>query len=167
MEKPVVVERVIQAPRKPEQMKPVLRPVGIRPARASADVDEDWGEVSYRGPALKTDARGVFMVDEAIMSYTVFSGTDKFYFSLETKALNQTFNLYNKVYFGKRYEQRARQELEQLGVKAASRGQLVQQIHKIFKAELETLCREIIDEKKQPETWIPTLKAAVQDHFAR
>ncbi len=129
----MVVERVIQVPRKPEQKKPELRPVVVKPPTASDDVDADWGEVSYRGPALKTEEKGVFMVDEAIMSYSVMSGTDRFYFSLETKALHQTFNLYNKVYFGKRYEQGARQELEKMGVKTASRGQLARQIHKIFK----------------------------------
>ena len=73
-----------------------------------ATEDDDWGEESYRGPELKTEANGVFMVNEAIMSYSIKTGADKFYFSLETKALNQTFNLYNKVYFGKQFAYRRR-----------------------------------------------------------
>ena len=95
LEKEVVVDRVINVPKKQPEPKPVLAFI------PNTDEDADWGEVSYRGPELKAEERGVFMIKEAIMSYCVMSGPDRFYFSLETKALHQTFNLYNEVYFGK------------------------------------------------------------------
>lgn len=167
VEQEVVVPRVIKV-RKEKEKPPAKVPVITPPPMVvAADLDDDWGEDSYRGPALKQEERGVFMVDEAIMSYSIMSGADKFYFSLETKALHQTFNLYNKVYFGKAYEARARQMAEELGVKRLGRSELAKYLHKIFKPELEALCKEIIDEKKQPETWIPTLKEAIKDQFGR
>lgn len=57
--------------------------------------DEEWGELSYRGKELAPVERGVFMVNDAIMSYKimreskggVFKG-DGWWFSLEIKALN-------------------------------------------------------------------------------
>lgn len=116
VEKEVVVDRVIPVPKKqPEpQPKPIL---AVLPNTLE---DDDWGEVSYRGPDLKAEERGVFNINEATMSYSVMSGPEKFYFSIQTKALNQTFNLYNDVYFGKQYEAAAREELAAMGVAAPS-----------------------------------------------
>ena len=131
------------------------------------DLDDNWGEESYRGPDLKIEENGVFMINEAIMSYSVMSGSNRFYFSLETKALNQTFNLYNKVYFGKQYEEAAREELKNLGVSSPTTGKLAKQIHKIFRPQLQALCTQIIDDQKQPEVWIPSLKAAVKENFSK
>jgi hypothetical protein len=50
----------------------------------------------------------VVRINGATMSYAILSGNGKFYFSLETKARHQMFPLYSKVYFGKRYEERAK-----------------------------------------------------------
>lgn len=99
-----MVDRIVQAP--PKKLEPKPAPIlAVIPPTLQED---DWGEVSYRGPDLKIEERGVFNINEATMSYSVMSGPDKFYFSIQTKALNQTFNLYNEVYFGKNYEDAAR-----------------------------------------------------------
>ena len=74
------------------------------------DDDFGWSERSFTGKELFIFERGVFMINDAIMSFKIQRdskrGTysnDSWWFSLEMKAQNQVFNLYNNIQFGKKF----------------------------------------------------------------
>ena len=82
--------------------------------------DDDWGEDSYRGGNdLKLVEQSVFMIKDAIMSFKLYRDStrtryngDQYWFKLETKALNQVFNLYNNIPLGKKYVEKAVNEVK-------------------------------------------------------
>lgn len=105
VERERIVQRQITVPNPPVQpvQKPVAPAIQI-PSMSLGDSysDEDWGEDSYIGKGLNVVKLGVLKIKGATMSYKLFSegertyyNGDKWWFSVETKAENQMFVIYN------------------------------------------------------------------------
>lgn len=114
--------------------------------------EDDW--VEHDKP-VKNECTGIVKVKSAIMTYEIYSGSDKdYYLSLSTKILNQNFNLYKKVLIGDQYEEMARIALRNINVSNPTKNRLANAINDRLRAQLEDMCYKIINTEKQPETWI-------------
>ena len=128
----------------------------------------NWDDQDNSSKGLKSECKGVFNVNEAVMMYEIFSGKDKdYYLTTSTKALHQNFNLYKKVLIGDAYEEQARVNLRQQGISNPTRHKVACAINDMLRPEYEELSRRIVDAKKQPEEWIDILKAAIREAFGK
>ena len=114
------------------------------------------------------------MVNEAIMSYKIMRDSQAinfnghfWWFSLETKAQNQVFNLYNKVQIGKKYIAAAAKAVLDENQAQVQNKWMDKKIHELFKEKLTTLSKELVNEKQQPEKWIPKLKQEIKKEFSK
>lgn len=109
-----------------------------------------------------------FKKNGAVFKYEIWAGKNKdYYFEFEVEAKGQKFNLYNFVLIGDATEERARANLRLRNIMNPSPNGVADEIGKIFKPVYEQLAETLVDEKKQPETWIPTMKALLKETFSK
>lgn len=130
----------------------------------SGEGDSDPWSQDNRNVQMKQDFQGVFNVHEGhTMMFTIFTGQAKLdkYFTLSTKAIGQNFKLYNKIKFSQSYVKYALLQKGTTPAKATSK-QVSDILREQFQKSVSEIGKQVINPKKQPETWIPTLKAEIE-----
>jgi hypothetical protein len=113
----------------------------------------------------KIDMRGIFRVNGALMTYSVQSSTKGFHFTLDTKTDNCIEKLFRKQNFAPHVQHSAHGKLLKSKSQRITARKLLKNIHEAFREELESLCAVIVVEDKHADTWIPTLKEAINEKF--
>ena len=104
---------------------------------------------------MKWQCNGVFEINEATVMYEIFSGQFKdYYFSIQVKALHQNFRVLKKILFSDEYEEAARERLRKANISKPTPQRLAGEIKEAFEKDMKKLTTKIVDEKKQPETWL-------------